>query len=417
MSEQLLVAEAEVNEAPAFAEAAPAVIRPEADPLLRCLAALANHHDRPVAPEALIAGLPLPEGRLTPNLFARAAQRIGYAAQTVARPLKRLNPLSLPAVLLLDDGEACVVFKLAKGGQAEIYDPATDSRTSVAFDDLEAAYTGKAILVKPRADPAQFDDKRAAARGHWFWGVIRLLWPTYAQVIVAAAFINILALASPLFIMNVYDRVLPNKAIPTLWVLALGIGLAILFDLVLRSLRGKLIDGAGRRADVVLASRIFEHVLGLKFASRPATTGSFANRLADFEQVREFFTSGTLATLTDIAFFGLFFLVIYMVAGPLAYIPGRGGGAGRRHRPRPAVPVAPGGARRRHGRRPAPLAAGRIDRGARDGEVAQRRGQAAAPLGGSGRAQRLAPSRRRAGIPPRSRTRPLPCSNSSPSPS
>jgi ATP-binding cassette, subfamily C, bacterial LapB len=321
MSEQLLVAEADVNEAPATAEAASAASRPEPDPLLRCLVALASYHDRPVAPEALIAGLPLPEGRLTPNLFARAAQRIGYAAQTVARSLKRLNPLSLPAVLLLEDGEACLVFKLAKGAQAEIYDPATDSRTSVAFDDLEAAYTGKAILVKPRANPAQIDGERAATRGHWFWGVIRLLWPTYAQVIVAAALINILALASPLFIMNVYDRVLPNKAIPTLWVLALGIGLAILFDLALRSLRGRLIDGAGRRADVVLASRIFEHVLGLKFASRPATTGSFANRLADFEQVREFFTSGTLATLTDVAFFGLFFLVIYMVAGPLAYIP------------------------------------------------------------------------------------------------
>jgi ATP-binding cassette, subfamily C, bacterial LapB len=322
MSEQLLVAETDVNEAPASADAAAIASPAGPDQLLRCLVALASYHDRPVAPEALIAGLPLPAGRLTPGLFARAAQRIGYAAQVVARPLKRLNPLALPAVLLLENGDACLVMKLAKGGQTEIYDPATDSRTRVAWSDLEAAYTGKAILVKPKADPAQHDGQRAAAaKGHWFWGVIRLLWPTYAQVILAAAFINILALASPLFIMNVYDRVLPNKAIPTLWVLALGIGLAILFDLILRSLRGRLIDSAGRRADVVLASRIYEHVLGLKFASRPATTGSFANRLADFEQVREFFTSGTLATLTDVAFFGLFFLVIYMVAGPLAYIP------------------------------------------------------------------------------------------------
>ncbi|MFW6076557.1 MAG: type I secretion system permease/ATPase, partial [Hyphomicrobiales bacterium] len=326
MSEQLLVAEADASEEAADpASAGPSQAAPspaEADPLLSCLVTLAIHHDRPVAREALIAGLPLADGRLTPGLFARAAQRIGYAAQLVKRPLQRLNPLALPAVLLLEDGDACLVFKVAKGAQAEIYDPATDSRTSVAWSDLEAAYTGKAILVKPRAEPGQHDGQRAAAAGgHWFWGVIRLLWPTYAQVIVAAALINILALASPLFIMNVYDRVLPNKAIPTLWVLALGIGLAILFDLLLRSLRGRLIDGAGRRADVVLASRIYEHVLGLKFAARPDTTGSFANRLADFEQVREFFTSGTLATLTDVAFFGLFFLVIYMVAGPLAYIP------------------------------------------------------------------------------------------------
>jgi ATP-binding cassette subfamily C protein LapB len=323
MSEQLLIDEADVGEVaagPAPAEAPPAAA--EADPLLRCLVALASYHDRPVAPEALIAGLPLPDGRLTPGLFARAAQRIGYAAKVVERPLRRLNPLALPAVLLLQDGDACLVLKLAKGAQAEIYDPATDSRTKVDRSDLEAAYTGKAILVKPKADVSQLDGPRAAsAQGHWFWGVIRLLWPTYAQVVVAAALINILALASPLFIMNVYDRVLPNKAIPTLWVLALGIGLAILFDLILRSLRGRLIDGAGRRADVVLASRIFEHVLGLKFSFRPATTGSFANRLADFEQVREFFTSGTLATLTDVAFFGLFFFVIYMVAGPLAYVP------------------------------------------------------------------------------------------------
>jgi len=317
MSEQLPVAGAEV---------AMEVIGPppeiEADPLVRCLVTLASYHDRPVAPEALIAGLPLPEGRLTPALFARAAQRIGYAAQVVKRPLKRLNPLALPAVLLLQDGDACLVLKLARGSQVEIYDPSTDSRTCVERSDLEAAYSGTAILVKPKVDPSQLDGRQAAAaRGHWFWGVIRLLWPTYMQVVVAAGLVNILALASPLFIMNVYDRVLPNKALPTLWVLALGIGLAILFDLLLRSLRGRLIDAAGRRADVVLASRIFEHVLALKFSFRPATTGSFANRLADFESVREFFTSGTLATITDVAFFGLFIFVIYLVAGPLAIIP------------------------------------------------------------------------------------------------
>lgn len=324
MSEQLLVADADVRggaAGPPPAGTMPVLTASEADPLVRCLVALAGYHDRPVAPEALIAGLPLPSGRLTPGLFARAAERIGYAAQTVKRPLQRLNPLALPAVLLLQDGDACLVLKRAPGSKAEIYDPSTDSRTVVEWSDLEAAYSGHAILVKQRANPAQLGGSRAAASGHWFWGVIRLLWPTYAQVVVAAALINILALASPLFIMNVYDRVLPNKALPTLWVLALGIGLAILFDLVLRSLRGRLIDGAGRRADVVLASRIFEHVMGLKFAFRPATTGSFANRLAEFEQVREFFTSGTLATLTDVAFFGLFFFVIYLVAGPLAYIP------------------------------------------------------------------------------------------------
>jgi ATP-binding cassette, subfamily C, bacterial LapB len=317
MSEQLLIAEEQARQ-----EAVGPAPSVEPDPLLRCLVALASHHDRPVAPEAVIAGLPLPYGRLTPELFARAAQRIGYGAQVIKRPLRRMNPLVLPAVLLLHDGDACLVMKLTPGSQAEIYDPNTDSRTTVDWSDLEAAYSGRAILVKPKAQPTPLEGHHgAAAPGHWFWGAIRLLWPTYAQVIVAAGLVNVLALASPLFIMNVYDRVLPNKAMATLWVLALGIGLAILFDALLRLLRARLIDAAGRRADVVLASRIFEHVMGMKFRFRPATTGSFANRLADFESVREFFTSGTLATLTDVAFFGLFLAVIYMVAGPLVLIP------------------------------------------------------------------------------------------------
>lgn len=296
----------------------------EPDLLLRCLLALAVYHDRPVAGEAATAGLPLPAGRLTPGLFVRAAERIGYTARLVQRPLKRLNPVVVPAVLLLRDNDACVVLKISADRRAEIYDPLADGRSVVSLDDLEADYSGYAILVKPRADLFPSGNGRAAVAGHWFWGVIRLLWPTYLQVVVAAAVINLLALSVPLFIMNVYDRVLPNKALSTLWVLAAGMGLAIVFDLVLRSLRGFLIDAAGRRADVLLASRIFEHVMSIKLNHRPPTTGSFANHLREFEAVREFFTSGTLATVTDVAFFGLFFFVLYLIAPPLAFVPAVG---------------------------------------------------------------------------------------------
>jgi ATP-binding cassette, subfamily C, bacterial LapB len=318
------------NESRTKGDAAPLAEAPppagaESDPLLGCLLAVAAYYDRPALPDMLTAGLPLPGGRLTPMLLIRAAERIGYTARLVQRSLKRLNPLTLPAVLLLHDGDACLVMKLVPGSQAEIYHPSIDSRTTVEWKDLEAAYTGRAILVKPRVDLGQADGQHAdAASGHWFWGVIRILWPTYLQVIMAAALVNVLALAAPLFIMNVYDRVLPNKALPTLWVLVAGMALAISFDFLLRSLRGWMIDAAGRRADVLLASRIFEHVMSIKLNMRPATTGSFANQLREFEAVREFFTSGTLATITDVAFFGLFFLVIYIIAGPLAYIPAVG---------------------------------------------------------------------------------------------
>ncbi len=294
----------------------------EPDPLLNCLIAIAAFHDRAVSPDALTAGLPLVQGRLTPALFERAANRAGYAAKVVRRPLSKLHPVTLPAILLLEDADACVVIKRLSKRTFEIFDPLTQSRATANLSELEDAYSGRAILVKPQLDvTTRAGETGLKTSGHWFWGVVRQLWPAYLQVIIAAAFINVLALASPLFIMNVYDRVLPNKAISTLWVLAAGIGLAILFDLILRSLRGWLIDAAGRRADVLLSGRIFEHVLSIRLSNRPNTTGSFANQLREFDSVREFFTSGTLATVTDVAFFALFLFVIHRIGGPIAIIP------------------------------------------------------------------------------------------------
>ncbi|MGI9372539.1 MAG: ABC transporter transmembrane domain-containing protein, partial [Hyphomicrobiales bacterium] len=297
------------------------VERPD-DPLLRCLIEVTAHHDRAASVDQLIAGLPLVDGRLTPDLFIRAANRAGYSARIVKRKISQINPVLLPAVLLMENEDACVLESSLGRKKFKIFDPLTGQPGEITLKDLDQAYSGWAILVKPEIDTGGRENSEPnLARGHWFWSVVWKLWPTYFRVILAAALINLLALASPLFIMNVYDRVLPNKALPTLWVLAAGIGLAIFFDFLLKSLRGWLIDSAGRRADVLLAGRIFEQVMSIRLNSRPNTTGSFASQLKDFEAVREFFTSGTLATVTDVAFFGLFLFVIYQIGGPIAYVP------------------------------------------------------------------------------------------------
>lgn len=295
----------------------------EPDPLLECLMAIALHHDRPpVAEDKVLAGLPLVGDRLTPELFIKAAKRAGYSAKIVKRSLRQLHPVSLPTVLIMEDQGACILMAKRRFQRAEIYDPATKTKTIIKQKTLQSSYTGFAILIKPEeSQPELRPDPVYNTGAHWFWGEVWQLWPHYLQVIVAAALINILALASPLFIMNVYDRVLPNKAISTLWVLAAGIGIAILFDLILRTVRGQLTDAAGRKADVLLSSRIYEHVMAMKLSSRPKTTGSFANQLRDFDSVREFFTSGTLATITDLLFFGLFLFVIYQIGGPIAFVP------------------------------------------------------------------------------------------------
>src|SRR6516225_11904045 len=125
----------------------------------------------------------------------------------------------------------------------------------------------------------------------------------------------------PLFVMSVYDRVIPNGAVPSLIALSIGMGLAIIFDLVLRMVRSRMIDVTGKTIDVVLAANIFEHVQAVKMAQRPTSVGILANQLRDFDSVREFFTSGTVVSATDLLFALIFVAVLFMIAGPLAWVP------------------------------------------------------------------------------------------------
>lgn len=290
------------------------------DPLADCLAQFVALTHRPVSIASLLAGLPLNAGRLTPPLMLRALERAGYAAKIVARPLSRIKSIFLPVILFLKDGDACILIS-RQGDKFQIADHITGKSQTVTREALEADYAGSMLLARRDAAAATAPELRQMAGGHWFWSAVRKLWPTYILVFFAALMINLIALASPLFVMNVYDRVLPNKALPTLWVLASGMGLALVFDYVIKGLRNLMIDAAGKRADVLLASRIYAHVLGIEMQRRPRTTGSFASHLKEFESVREFFTSSTIASFVDMLFFGVFLFVIYMIGGVMAAVP------------------------------------------------------------------------------------------------
>jgi ATP-binding cassette subfamily C protein LapB len=155
----------------------------------------------------------------------------------------------------------------------------------------------------------------------WFWSAVRRFWPNYTQVIVAALIGNLLGLASPLFIMNVYDRVIPNLAIPTLWVLTLGVLIAFLFDFIFKMLRMRIVDETGRRVDMAVAGRMFDHFLRLKMIARPASTGGVANQVRDLDSVRDALTSSTVIAATDLLFIGIFVWVMWFLVGPLAWVP------------------------------------------------------------------------------------------------
>lgn len=292
------------------------------DTLLGCLTILAKILNKPHSPDSLTAGLPLVDNKLTPTLFSRAAERAGLSSKVVKRPFRKISNLVLPAVLLLSDTNACILLEV-KGKSARVIFPETgDGETEIAVKDLEALYSGYAIFIKPVHHFDQRTEMTNVPRTkHWFWGTIIRFWPIYSEVFVASILVNSFALASPLFIMNVYDRVVPNHATETLWVLAIGVATVFVFELLLRTLRAYFIDMAGKKADVILSATIFEKVMAVKMAARSNSVGSFANSMQEFESFRDFFTSATLTTLIDLPFAFLFIAVIWMLAGPVAYIP------------------------------------------------------------------------------------------------
>jgi ATP-binding cassette subfamily C protein LapB len=299
---------------------------PEAgdDPLLLALVGLSELLQRPVSAEALVAGLPLPEdGRLTPELAIRAAARVGLAARLLRRRIGAIDELALPAILLLDERGACVLVRREVDGRLLLLLPET-GRGAVAVPpgEIAARYSGWALFARPEVGVEPRERELGPERsGHWFWSTVLRQWPVYGEVGLAAMLINLFALASPLFIMSVYDRVVPNNALETLWVLAIGVLIVFAFDFLLKVLRGYFVDTAGRVADVKLASRIFAQVLGLRMAARPASAGAFASQLREFESLRDFFTSATLTTLVDLPFIAFFVLIVWAVGGPVALVP------------------------------------------------------------------------------------------------
>lgn len=312
-----------VQEKAVAAEATPGIAVSKDDPLLDCLTMLTAIHGSPMSTEALKAGLPLSDNTLTPALFIRAAERAGLSARVVKRSLRDISPLTLPCVLLLEERKACLLVKFVGKDKAEVVFPETGKGvTRVSIDDLAKIYTGNVLFTRPeyRFD-ARTDTLSKPRMRAWFWGTIASSWRIYIEVGLAAFLVNLFALASPLFIMNVYDRVVPNNAIETLWVLALGVATVFGFDFTLRTLRGYFVDVAGKRADVIISSRIFEQVLGMRMDSLPSSSGALASQLRDFETLRDFFTSATLVTLIDLPFVLLFIAIILYVGGPIAIVP------------------------------------------------------------------------------------------------
>lgn len=304
------------------------------DPLLECLVIFARLHNRPVSVDALIAGLPVEPGADGPELFSienpkglfsRVAARAGFASRLIQRDLGKLSRLLLPCILVLRNGNACILESIdRKNRRAKVIFPEIgEGEEWLELARLKQEYLGYAFLLKREFQQDATGAKKTLGpeTGHWFKSTLARSREIYASVGLATLLINAFALAVPIFTMNVYDKVVPNDAIATLWVLAIGIVTVFLFDTLLRFVRNYLLEIAGKKGDVIMSSIIFSQVLNLKMNQWPQSIGAFASQLRDFESIRNFFTASTMATVVDLPCAVIFLLVIYWIGGPMIAVP------------------------------------------------------------------------------------------------
>ncbi len=294
------------------------------DPLLDCLVELTRIHGRPSTRAALTAGLPLlPEG-LTPSLFARAAAHAGFSAKVVKRELLKIDKALFPVILLLHGNEACLLQGWNEDcTQAQLLLPDSgQGAVTLSVDELRQRYTGIAIFSRPHF---RFDQRTPplvqVPQKHWFWGAVLEQKAIFKDILAAALLINFFAIAMPLYTMNVYDRVVPNFAVETLWVFSGGITLVLILDYIIRLMRGHFISLVSSRIDLKLSALIMERVLGMRMSERPASVGAFASNLRSFETVRDFIASATVTAMIDLPFAILFLLTLIWIAWPLVLLP------------------------------------------------------------------------------------------------
>lgn len=261
------------------------------------------------------------------NGIIRALDALGLKSRSIQQSLKRVDPGSLPVILFHHDGSPIILVGFDESsGQTVVVDPTTHEAKELPLRQMARQVQKQILLTTPKVEVVKSRLSPDAIQltpggGHWLVSELTRHKAAWAQVVFAALGINLTGLALPIFVMNVFDRVLPNLAFVTLTTLAVGIAIALALDLLLRVLRGAIIQRVSRRTDLSLASMLFRLALSQRILDRKGGAAGAITTLRDFEVVRDFFTSSTLVSLIDLAFIGVFLTVLALIVGPLTWVP------------------------------------------------------------------------------------------------
>ncbi|MCP4118075.1 MAG: type I secretion system permease/ATPase [Desulfobacteraceae bacterium] len=304
------------------------------DPLMQCLVILTKLNNKPASAEALAHGLPFDPKAEKQRLFSldkpksnfsRAAGRAGFVSRLQERKLREIPTVVLPVILVLRDDTACVLKEISyEKGVAEIVIPTVDETPmEIDLEKLEAQYLGFVFFLKRKYEGGTHSKQveKLVDSDSWFFGTLLNFRGVYARVLLATFIVNLFVVAGPLFTMNVYDRVIPHNAIDTLWVLATGIALIYIFDVIMKFIRTIFLETAAKKSDIILSSILFEQSMNLKLKDKPQSVGAFTSNIKDFDSIRSFFASSAITAFIELPFAVIFIVVIYSINSTMAIVP------------------------------------------------------------------------------------------------
>ncbi|WIE49833.1 type I secretion system permease/ATPase [Pseudomonas sp. GM17] len=291
-------------------------------PWLEAMLNIAKHYRMGVSEESIRVSLAWEHGNAPNVVLQRMAAQMGLILRFEAFSDAALDPWRLPLAVELNDGQVAIIDKADTTGNVSVLKSGEQGLfINLTIAQLRERAVRVAILRPESSVPdARVDDYIKPYQPNWFWSIVLRDWKRYGDVALAAMATNILALAGVIFSMQVYDRVIPAQSGPTLWVLFLGVLLAISFEFILRMSRSRIADLIGKRADLKITDLVFGHALRLRNDVRSKSTGTFISQIRELEQVRELITSTTISAITDLPFVLLFLAILYMTGGPLMYI-------------------------------------------------------------------------------------------------
>ena len=302
--------------------------------LLQAFISIAKLYKKELTTHSIIQDLPLNKNLSHDEIFSQNNQRLEDVFSKVAQnssfssklvkgvKLKKIPKIILPTILLLKENNFCVLTQFNQSySHAKIIFPEVSEHEAywIELKELEQEFTGSFFLIKEMFEKNETEIKEK--KEHWFWSNLAYSKGLYFDVIVASFLLNIFMLATPIFTMNIYDRVVPNGAFDTLWVFTIAIGVVYIFDITMKLLRTYTLEVVAKKSDVLMVSKIFEHVLKIKLSHRFSSVGSFANNLREFENIRSFFASASMTTIIDLPFFFLFLWVIFIIGGNIVFVP------------------------------------------------------------------------------------------------